>query len=779
MNKILLLAGANIRKAKGQTVILAALFLVSAMMLNIGLTVLLGFGSFFDSTAEELNTSDAYFFIPEALYTDEVEQHLASHVEISTWQKNKGLVISTSLMWKNEPLDFVVAICDKDEPRNLSNWKFVGDTLSETPDAIYVPYIYKLTGGYALGSKLTLTLNQHSYQFTVAGYTECIYQDRMFTGDVIFIPGQRFEELYNEYIDYRKVMVFANGIQNYAKIESELLDLTGLSSAGNASDPQTYLRSTDYASMKNNRTSMPAMMSVMLIVFTAVIAVVCLLVIRFRISNSIEEDMQKIGSLQSIGYTSRQITLSIMVQYAVIAFAACFAGIIPAYLALPFVSDVFAQQSGLFWAPGFMPVINLVSTGTLTVIVIAVAFIAALRIRRISPVQALRGGITTHSFKRNHIPLEKSRLPLTMALSCKSVLQGLRQSMTMFVIVIAVSFTAIIAVVLYYNAAIDLSTFEKVPGIERANALIIFKPDEDIALMKEEVLALPNVVKAQYLDSGNVRIDDVDAGVIVMEEFSQKETVNVYEGVFPRYDNEIAIAGLIGNMIGKGIGDEVLVGKDETPYLITGYTQGMEAGSLTVYLTLDGMRKITPDFSQSMLYVYLAKGTNAAVFVEDVKAIYGERLIEIVDADVSFAEGVSSFASIVSLVGLAILIVAGFVVILVLYFVISSAIIRRHRELGIQKAIGFTSINLMNQITIGFALPLTLGAAAGCVLGTIALNPLMSIGMSSMGIMKANYIINPAWVIATGFCIVVLSYLTSMLITWRIRKISAYALVTE
>jgi putative ABC transport system permease protein len=116
---------------------------------------------------------------------------------------------------------------------------------------------------------------------------------------------------------------------------------------------------------------------------------------------------------------------------------------------------------------------------------------------------------------------------------------------------------------------------------------------------------------------------------------------------------------------------------------------------------------------------------------------------------------------------------------LVLYFVISSSVIRKRRDIGIQKAIGYTTLNLMNQISMSFLLPMVIGIGAGCVLGIPAANPLMSLGMSGMGVVKANFVIPPDWIAATGIGMVVLSYTTSMFITWRIRNISAYALVTE
>jgi len=780
MSKILLLISANIRKAKGQTAILAALFLISSMMLNTGLNVF-NFGSFFDRTAEELNASDAYFIIPEARYNSMVEEYLYRHEEITALQKNSGLHVYMTTGWKDETLSIQRMICDIDEPRELTQWKLVGDSLSGIADAVYVPYLYKVVGGFDLGDSMTAEICGKTYDFTVAGYIECIYHDRLYTGDMLFMPGARYEELCEDLPEYRKVLIFANGISNYAKIESALLDLTDATSAGAGyvTDEKTLLHAMSYSSMKTERTSMALMMAVMLIVFTAVITIVCLLVIRFRINNSIEEDMPRIGSLQSIGYSSAQISLSVVAQYGMIALVACLIGVIPTYLLLPVIGEVFAQQSGLFWECGFEPLTNLLAVGSLTLIVTAMALIAALEFRKITPVLALRGGILTHSFKQNCVPLDRSRLPLTMALSFKSILQGLRQSVTVFVILTAVSFTATMAAVLYYNAAVDLSVFEKVPGMERANAAIAFKPGQDTDELKKEVLKHGDVYKAQYLDIGRTVVDEVDVGVVVMEGFAGRETNNVYKGIYPRYDNEIAIPGVLASMMAKDIGDEVLAGKEERPFLITGLTQGTEAGPISVYLTLNGMRKIYPGFQQIALMIYLNDGVDAAEYVFAMEDIYAEQALSIINADASFAEGVSSFATIISLVGLAILIIAGFVVILALYFVIGSTVIRKRRELSTQKAIGYTTINLMHQISLGFVFPISLGVVAGCLLGMTTTNPLISIIITQMGIMKANFIIDTSWVIIVGIFIILFSYLASMLITWRIRKISAYALVTE
>jgi putative ABC transport system permease protein len=266
----------------------------------------------------------------------------------------------------------------------------------------------------------------------------------------------------------------------------------------------------------------------------------------------------------------------------------------------------------------------------------------------------------------------------------------------------------------------------------------------------------------------------------IMTDYSTRETDTIYAGRYPVYDNEVSVSGRFADMIKKGIGDTVLVGEDKKPYIITGLTQGSgNGGLLKVQLTLDGILKIQPDFKQMTLQVYLNEGINAQEFLDEMQELSGDKIVGTADIDKGFEHGMGSYAFIIAIVGQVMIAVAGFVIILVLYFVISSSVIRRRRELGIQKAIGYTTVNLMNQISIGFLFPLIMGITVGCVLGAVSGNPIMSAALSGVGIMKANYIIEPVWVAATGVGMVILSYISGMLITWRIRNISAYALVTE
>jgi putative ABC transport system permease protein len=116
---------------------------------------------------------------------------------------------------------------------------------------------------------------------------------------------------------------------------------------------------------------------------------------------------------------------------------------------------------------------------------------------------------------------------------------------------------------------------------------------------------------------------------------------------------------------------------------------------------------------------------------------------------------------------------------MMLYLMLKTVILRRRKELGIQKAVGFTTFRLMNQFALNFIPVVTLGVAAGGLTGAFGFNSLFMATVRGMGIMTASMPTPVGMTIIVCIGLVVIAYFFAMLISWRIRKISAYALVSE
>jgi putative ABC transport system permease protein len=549
-----------------------------------------------------------------------------------------------------------------------------------------------------------------------------------------------------------------------------------------AADPSTMLVTIDLELIELSRCMMATMVSVMMVMFAFIIVIVCLLVVRFRIVNSIEEDIMKIGSLKSIGYTSRQIILSVILQFSLIAGIGSLIGVALSYPALPAVSAVFEQQSGLKWEQGFDGGVSGAAFLILLFIVILISFMAAHRIGKLNPINALRGETSARKYKRNHVQLEKALYNLPLALAFKSVLQSMKQNIMIIVILIAVTFSGVFGVIMFYNTTIDTKAFAEVPGMEICNAIAVLNPEKDQTEAVKTIESMDNVWKVLYLDEVKIKVDGTEVAAYVMENYDKKETKLVYEGHYPENANEISLAGILAERLEKTIGDTVNVrfGDNEEQFKVVGLSNGSQMGGLNTSILAKDYVRLNPQFKHQSLYIYLDKGTNAEQFVSKLEnKIDKSILLAAVNFDKGMEEGMASYQKIVAAMGLAMLVITLLVVTLVLYFVISSSVIRKKRELGIQKAIGFTTYQLMNQLSISFTIPIIIGVVIGTLLGAFYTNPMMSVSMKGVGVMRAGFIVDPLWVITFGAATIIFSYLLSMLITWRIRKISAYALVTE
>lgn len=776
-----MLSFANIRKTKAHTVTLLLLFLITSILLNAGLLVFSNFGSYFETITKELNASNMIYILPSRLYSDKVDNFMKTNANVANMQKETGVHLTASVPYNGDTRSMDFMFYNSDHKRDISKWKFVGSHLEPDSMSVYVPYVMSVDGGYKLNDKLTMKYGNKTLTFTIKGFTEDVWYSSIDFGLLsMYLPHDTYETVKKQ-IDGDTTIICANLVNPNIGIESGIKDAIKQDKDVSQADADNALSSIGLPLVRMARTMMATMVSAMTVAFAAIIALVCMVVIRFRIGNSIEEDMTKIGSLKAMGYTSRQVIASVVLQFSLIALFGSIAGILLSYSITPVLSDVFAHQSGLMWVQGFDPMVSGITLFSILLVVILVSLITSRRIHKLNPIVALRSGIVTHSFRKNHVPLEKSKGSLPFVLALKSILQNKKQSLMICLILAFVAFASAFSVVMFYNTTIDTTTFAQTPGIEVTNATIVFNPAKDNTQAVAEIKEMSGVRKAQYIDNMNVTMEGKNILTYIMDDYSQRETNSVYEGRYPLHNNEIVIGGILADTLQKKIGDTVTVksGSSQADYIITGLSQGSAMGGLNATIRTDGIRRLNSEFKQQTLQIYLNKGVKASEFVKELKLRYGKTSVDIEDADKEFEQGMGIYTSIISKVGIVTLIINILVVLLVLYFVINSSVIRKKRELGIQKAVGFTTLQLMNQISLGFLPPITIGVILGSVLGITQTNALMTVAQHSMNIMKANYVITPGWIALVGTVIVVVSYLTSLLITYRIRKISAYALVSE
>ncbi len=97
-------------------------------------------------------------------------------------------------------------------------------------------------------------------------------------------------------------------------------------------------------------------------------------------------------------------------------------------------------------------------------------------------------------------------------------------------------------------------------------------------------------------------------------------------------------------------------------------------------------------------------------------------------------------------------------VILTLYIVVKTTILRRWRELGTQKAVGFTTLRFMHQIALNMTPIIFLGVTVGAVAGCFVRNPLVAALMGGMGVAKMSLLVPIVQIILVCASIILPAY---------------------
>jgi putative ABC transport system permease protein len=781
MRPITLLARADLSKAKGGAVSLAGFVALTAAVLNLGLMLAFDYPKEFDRRAAADRSSHLVVGESAAQYS---EAHVSTLGAIDgvTAVETQDVVYPgvVSIAYNDGSVPSAVLLADASEQRDLDPLVLLDGAKELEAGSVYLPSTMRHAGGYEVGDRLVLDATEFQETFTVAGFTDEVMLNAPLSNLYrVYIDHGRFESLLEGHPDQRRVLLSARlaDPSESVRVQTEFTGLLAEDPAFDGLEPDVT-----YYQAKQWRTLVANIVGAVMVAFAAVIAAISLIVIRFKVRDSIEDGARSIGVLKALGYTSGQIGAATATRFGVVALVGSVVGTGLSYAALPAVSAALVSQSALTWSPGFMPVIAFITLVTVVGAVLAVTGTAALRVRRLTPLAALRAGLAAHSFRHDPLPLSKTRWPLNAALGLKWAWQSKGQMAMTGLVVVAVGAVAAAVTAFYWNVGAQSEAFFRTLGGEIPDGMLAVRPG-DAPEAEAAAEAFPEVRKAFpfIYESPSVRVDDAPTSPIVAQDFSELEGTHLYEGRFPKHANEAALWGGLAEASGKQIGDTVTVttAGGEADFLVTGLINSVDGDG--VALTAEGIVKVLPDFQFDAVYVYLdhSSGVDADDFLEAVAGAPGSPVVETVNVyEVGQAqlEGMSRAFGLVALV--VVLVVAG-VIGLVLHLVASSMVLRRRRQWGVSKAVGFTDWQLARQVSAVYLPTVLVGLLVGSVVGTAAFPAFFGAVMRSVGIYKA--FADPSFgaglLVAAALAVFAGGML--LLVGSKIRRVGAYGLISE
>ena len=643
-----------------------------------------------------------------------------------------------------------------------------------------------------IGDSIDLKVSDRYYTFQVAGFYEGILSNGL---GLTYVKPELFEQwktdkensIRERLQEMRKTDPDAE-ISEYTytlfnmKIAEGVDDVEGAGRLSQSFDEHEILAVAQGASeFITMFTFMQNMIAAMLMSFSIVIALITMIIIYFRITNSIEQNITNIGALKALGYTSSQIRKSMVIEFVLTTSVAFAAGIGFSYLIIPSFERAMRGNSAVVWDHAFDP-ISFIATFILIIgTVVVVSTVSTKGIKKLDPVIALRFGVDEKVFKKNRVPIEKTPGPLTWIMGLKSLTSNVKQNIILFVVTLSIGFVTTFSAFIAYNCVYDPMHLYRMLELECGDVMLMM--GEDDLGNYTELQKLPEVEDIWWIDTTNFNVEGYSVSAEITDDWAEVPDVNILSGRSPIYDNEIALGGVIANILGVGIGDEVTVanGKVEKIYTITGIEQYSNAMGKDLSMTTDGARHLDYTVSRSTYNINVKGHTlqNANSVVEKAEDMFGNKLNSYFNIIEALKSGDESVIAIAAAMVFAIVIISIVVIILSMNLLVKTLIIKKQKEIGIKKALGFSSDQLRTELVLSMLPQIAFGAGVGAVIGLLGSNKVLASLLVSVGVLKSNMEVFP-WM---GVSAVAFSVIVSFIIIWvisaRIKKISAYSLITE
>lgn len=778
--KLFIIARSNIRKNKNMTFTLMVLIVFAAILLYIGASVMMQMNTFLDQKNDELKGSD--FTVLAPYQNEETIQTMVEKMDgYDQLEKEKAVAADArfkNITQKEKSQSVGCILLNADQKEDISKLKILDEGDQKQSNSIILPYYLKVAKGYKTGDEISIAYAGTKHSFVIYGFSE----DIMFAipSNVAYykcyVFDEQFTKLYQEddstkFFLLKALMPKGTDTVKYSNtfIKEMNHKVTGSTSK---------ISVLDYDSMKVGVSIFFIIIMSFLIMFSAIIILIALTVIRFAVVTYIEGNIQNIGSMEALGYTGHELVSSTVLQFALITLVSTIIGILIAFSCTGIVTNIVSSSIGLVWDNKINLSAIIINFVIILGSVIMISYMTASKIKKITPITALRSGIDTHNFRKNHLPLNRSKGNINMLMGFKTLMHNMKQNITVFIILTLMSFVCVFAFTANYNLIIDNTAMLRLVGLEKSDLMVSYIGKDSVQIF-DQIGKLEDVSKTLRISRVEMTAyngkNEITPAFYVCNDFSKVEINTIVKGRYPVQDNEIALTSLVLRQLGVKLGDTISVqgSSSKEEYIIVGMTQHINSLGKGGCMTEEGIKRISPEFVPSDLYIYLKDNKDVKTVSNKISEKYSNLPISMVNMEDQFDTLLESFNQAITAICIGCIVITLFIISLVLYLLIKIKLIKDRMRVGVSKALGYTTKQLILQVICSFFPVCMLGALLGTILATYLINPVLATLLSVGGsIDNCHFTINPMLDLVVFLSISVFSILITALVARAVRKIT-------
>ena len=734
----------NLNKARGQFLSFGVVMMITAIILNSALVLLFQTSDAYDLLFEELNTADLSVAVPAAYSGDELAGDILRLEGVGAVDTNEALFAQSTLQdFQDSEFTMNTYFYRVGDERELTRHNISQEIETSEEMSAYIPLYLSELGGYKVGGDIRYVIDGREYRFIVKGLVEEMQYGNYGTGFIgLFLTDETYDRIKAD--------------EGYTPVIPVV--------------PLLDCRTT-----KDSRTMVSSTIVLFLAVFAGLVLLVSIFLSRFRIKNTIDEEMNEMGVLKGIGYTSGMLKLCQVIPYLLVCGAGLVCGVALSYALIPVMAHVLAVQSGFSYTPVWDVSAALITVLSVLIAVFLFTLSAAGKIKRLEPINAIRGIDPLKPAGRNHFPLDRAKGPVWLGLICKQAGVSVRRNILLFAVAFVMMILLTFTGILFYNVNIRPDNFLTTLSEELPDIRVQTSEDKYDAL--RDILQEENIKAVNY---GVVMTEYGDGSIptIVCEDYSLLENNIVYSGSHPQKEGEIAVGSSFEGDYAIGDRFSLSLENRQCEYVITGFIQSVNNNGIIAEVTDAGYGRIS-DSPMCSLNLYLGDRGDVATFIDKLDDVYGEYVVNVSNAAKETESMQKMYASLITVVAVILFILAMLIILLILYVILRSMILSLKTEFGIYKSMGYTSNQLIVQ-TVGSITPFILfGALISAVSGILYLPAMFQGIFSVIGAIKNNFEIPLYILLVMAVILTAGSMMIGVILCRPIKKIAAYSLIKE
>lgn len=785
--EMITLLKANIRRKKGTFFSVAFLMILISAVFTSLISVQNNYQTAVKTALEK--TSDLELYFPKQVLTDEIRYALENseltgnvtysygihpdHIENPDGSKNTD----DSLTADTAGIRFYNSDLSGFEERKIRKGE------------LYVALGHRSYYG-EIGDKFTVKVGENEYVLTLKGYVEYpVGGASTINGNFQFVSMDDLDKIMGDCAEIsmpeKNYIWVTTGLEKaenctlsptkFAReICKELKDKTGVT------DYNTFIKDESY----KYTVLLPDILLNIVMVFAGFLFVVVLVVINHSVGSEIDADYMTIGVLKSQGFSGMKIRALFILRYLLAMMIGTIVGFIAAILIERAVGSACMSVTGVL--PGHK--LSVMKSGILAFFMLVICVIMIIfrtrKAAKISPVRAISGGRNEIYFNsRLHAPIAKKALCVTLAY--RQITSGPGKCVGVVFIVAILTFF-MVTVNLFGNI-LTSNVAMNAMGLDMANFYITGKEnaenspiDIEKAINEAEKLIdeKSGISQKSYRNSRNIFYNGEN--ILCFFNKYPEDMPNISRGRAPLYDNEVLITDMIAGTYDLELGEKVKFSYDNSDeeYLICGiFQQSSNVGMVFGMNYGGGDRLGVPHDNVQLMYSF-----DDLTQLDEIERELNEKFGDMLNIDVyeklDDITGID-YSAIVNMLKILIYAASLIFSFVTLRMVVSKAFTRERTDIGIFKAIGFTS----NKLRLSFAIRFTLMALAGAVLGTVLSSlfagKVLSAMMWIVGISRVNCTFDVPTLLIPAVFIAAAVFVFAFITSRKVRRVEVRELIVE